>query len=134
MLTEMIYAMAKNVARPARISVKNLACSRAFKCPDPWSRNLLPIILLATASLIFLEIPIFSSVSCTSVVDGISRYARGKNVFHQVDLIDTRLETLISKIFGFEVSICSNVDWPMMPSRPDLSYSWLLDLEANDGS
>jgi hypothetical protein len=51
--TDMIYAMAKKVARPARISVKDLAFSRDLVCPEPSSRNLLPTILFATASLIF---------------------------------------------------------------------------------
>jgi hypothetical protein len=56
-LTEMIYAIAKKVAKPARISVRNLAFSRDFACPDPSSRNLLPTMLFATASLIFLVKP-----------------------------------------------------------------------------
>jgi hypothetical protein len=55
--TDMIYAMAKKVARPARISVKNLAFSRDLVCPEPSSRNLLLTMLFATASLIFFVNP-----------------------------------------------------------------------------
>jgi hypothetical protein len=41
----------------ARISVRNLAFSRDFTCPDPSSGHLLPTMLFETASLIFFVKP-----------------------------------------------------------------------------
>jgi len=52
-LTEMIYAIAKNVARPALISVKNLEPFLSCRCPENSSLNRRPTILLATAIFVF---------------------------------------------------------------------------------
>ena len=60
----MIYAIAKKVARPARISVKNLEFGRSLGWPLPASLNQRPMTVLATASLILVVKPILL------VVDG----------------------------------------------------------------
>jgi hypothetical protein len=52
-LTEMIYAIAKKVARPALISVKNLEPFLSCLCPENSSLNRRPTILLATAIFVF---------------------------------------------------------------------------------
>lgn len=60
-LTEIMYAMAKKVARPALNSVKNLDPFLSFLCPENSNLNRLPTILLATAMLVFSICEIVSS-------------------------------------------------------------------------
>jgi hypothetical protein len=52
-LTDMIYAIAKNVAKPALTSVKNLDPFLSNICPENSRRNRRPIKLLATAMFVF---------------------------------------------------------------------------------
>ncbi len=52
-LTEMMYAMAKKVAKPALTSVKNLEPFLSCLCPENSSLNRRPTKLLATAVLVF---------------------------------------------------------------------------------
>jgi hypothetical protein len=52
-LTDMMYAIAKKVATPARISVKNLVPFLSYLCPENSKRNRLPITLLATIIFVF---------------------------------------------------------------------------------
>lgn len=95
-----MYAMAKNVARPARTSVKNLAFSRAFEWPDPWSLNLLPMMLLATLSLIFFVKPsnvfvnptILKAIPAIPGVDEIWKDCWRWDDLPLAELIDTQLE------------------------------------------
>jgi len=74
--TLIMYAIAKKVAIPARISVKNrdpdrdLTCEEVSEipskpthiltCPEPSKRNLRPTMLPATVSLILVKMAIFS--------------------------------------------------------------------------
>ena len=51
--TEMIYAMAKNVASPALTSVKNLEPFLSNLCPENSNLNRRPTPLLATAMFVF---------------------------------------------------------------------------------
>lgn len=51
-LTEMMYAIAKKVARPALISVKNLDPFLSCLCPENSRRNRRPTILFATAMFV----------------------------------------------------------------------------------
>jgi hypothetical protein len=51
--TEMMYAIAKNVARPALTSVKNLEPFLSNLCPENSNLNRRPTTLLATAMFVF---------------------------------------------------------------------------------
>jgi hypothetical protein len=60
-LTEMIYAIAKNVASPALTSVKNLEPFLSNLCPENSNLNRRPTTLLATAIFVFSTQPIASN-------------------------------------------------------------------------
>lgn len=51
-LTDMIYAMAKKVARPALTSVRNLVPFLSYLWPENSNRKRFPTILVATAEFV----------------------------------------------------------------------------------